>query len=69
MKYIQLGIHLTDDLGIKAITIDHNESGLNSDSELIKRLSIAMLKGLVINKESVAIQDLLNEVNISLTSS
>ena len=64
MKYVELGIFLTDDLGIKAVVIDQNETGLPSNSELIEKVCITLLKSLSLNKEDVQLQDLLNELNI-----
>lgn len=66
MKYIQLGIHLTDELGIKSVTIDHNDTSLPSDSDLIKRVSMTVLKSLILNKEDVIVQDLINELGIEI---
>lgn len=63
--YIQFGIHLNDELGIKAVTIDHNTTDLPSDSQLIKQVAMGLLKSLVRNKEDVTIQDLLNSLDIS----
>lgn len=67
MRYIQLGIHLTDDLGIKLVTIDHNDTGLKTDSDLLLQIAFTMLKSLNLNKESVKVQDLLNELDINRT--
>lgn len=66
MKYIQIGIYLTDDLGIKKVVIDENNTHLPSDSELLKRVSKTILKSLGINEESVKVQDLLSELNIDV---
>ncbi|GEM_PF-5796666 len=64
--YIQLGIHLNEELGLKSVTIDHNTTGLPNDSELLKRVAMTILKAIVLNKESVAVQDLLNELDIRI---
>lgn len=64
MKYIELGIFLTDDLGIKSIVIDQNDTGLESDSKLLKKVCIAILESLSLNKQDVEIQDMLNNLNI-----
>lgn len=65
-KYIQLGIHLNDELGIKAVTFDNNDTGLANDSELLKNVAFAIMKAVAINKESVKVQDLLNELDIKI---
>jgi len=64
MKYIDLVIILDDNLAIKSVTIDMNDTGLPSDSSLIKMVSVALLKSMQMNKESVGVQDILNELNI-----
>ena len=64
MKHIQITVGLSDDLGIKSITFDYNDTNLPCDSKLIELLSFAMLKSCRINEESVKVQDLLNEVGI-----
>jgi hypothetical protein len=64
MKYIQLGLHLTDDLGIKSVTIDHNETDLPSDSKLITLIAFALLKSIHLNKSDLELQDMLNELGI-----
>ena len=62
--YIQLGVHLTGSLGMKSVTIDCNTTSLPSDSELIKKVAFTMLRALQLNKEDLALQDLLNELDI-----
>jgi hypothetical protein len=64
MPYIQLGIFLNDRLGITSVRIDHNDTGLNDDSNLIETVALTLLKSLSLNKESVQVQDLLNELGI-----
>lgn len=64
MKYIQIGINLTDDLGIKSVSIDHNDTLIPSDSKLIFKIGEALIRSVIQNKESVAIQDILNDLNI-----
>lgn len=65
MKYIDLVICMNDDLGIQSCVIDQNDTGLPSDSNLIKKVCITLLRSLSLNKEYVEIQDLLNELNIT----
>lgn len=63
--YIQIGIHLDDQLGIKKATIDENTTHLPSNSELIYRVAITLIRSLHLNKHDVMIQDLLNELDIA----
>lgn len=64
-QYIQLGIHLSEDLGLQSVTIDFNSTELDSDSDLVKRVAITLLKSMILNKEDVQIQDILNKYDIS----
>ena len=64
MKHIQLRFVIGNDYSLKSVIFDYNDSGLPSDSALLKNLAMAMLKSLVKNKESIAVQDLLNELDI-----
>ena len=64
MHYIQLGLHLNEKLGLKSVSIDFNSTDLNNDSKLLEILAFTILRGLKINKDSVLVQDLLNELNI-----
>lgn len=67
MKLISLDIVLSDELGIKGVTISYNDTGLPNDSKLIEIVAFTLLKSLNLNKESVAVQDLLNELGIERT--
>lgn len=70
MKYIQLGLHLTDDdLGLKKVTIDHNDTDLESNSKLLELVAFAIIKSLRLNKESLMVQDLLSELGIDMPKS
>jgi len=64
MKHIQITVGLTDDLVIKKITFDYNDTTFPSDSKLIESLSFAMLTSCRTNQESMGVQDLLNETGI-----
>ena len=64
MHHIQLGLHLNEKLGLKSVSIDFNSTDLNNDSKLLEILAFTILRGLKINKDSVLVQDLLNELNI-----
>jgi hypothetical protein len=66
MKHITLTLKLTDNLGIKSIIIDDNETELPSDSNLIKICAIAMLESIAINKEDLQVQDILNDLDIKV---
>lgn len=67
MKYVELGIYLTDDLGIESVSINHNDTHLKSDSKLIKIAALALVKASQVNKETLEIQDLLEDSNIAYT--
>ena len=64
MKIIQLLFEVSDDLSLKSVTVEYNGTDLASDSTLIKNLCTATLKSLINNKDSVVVQDLLNELGI-----
>ena len=67
MKYIELGINLTDDLGIASVIINQNDTNLPSDSNLINRVAFTLLKSMHLNKENIDLQDFLNELDITLS--
>ncbi len=68
MKRVSLTIGLTDDLGIKSVVIDYNDTGLLDDSVLIEKIALTLIKSIYINKEDIYIQDILNELNIKRES-
>jgi hypothetical protein len=63
-NYIQIGIFLNEYLGIKKVSIDYNDTGHPSNSELLKAVSVGLLKSIAMNNEDVQVQDLLNEINM-----
>lgn len=63
-KYIELTVVLNDDLGITDVVIGYNDTGLPSDSKLIKMTALTILKSLNANKEDVEITDTLNALGI-----
>jgi len=66
MKYINIGFSFTDDLALKHITINHNDTELDSDSELVKKVIMTALKSFHLNKDDVSFQDLLNKNDIKI---
>lgn len=64
MPYIQIGLSLNPELGLKSVSINFNDTGLPDDSELIKKIAIVLLTAISMNSESVKVQDLLNELGI-----
>jgi hypothetical protein len=66
--YIQFGIHLNSRLGIKSVTIDHNDTDLASDSDLVRRVSFTLLRSIELNKDDIMLQDLLNGLGLKITS-
>lgn len=57
---------MTEDLGIKSVAIDYNDTHLKDDGKLIELIAIALLKGLKANNDSIIVQDLLNELNLKI---
>lgn len=63
---IQLMFDIKDDMGLKSITFQYNDTPLPENSETLKSLAITILKSLKLNRDSVMVQDLLNELDIKL---
>ncbi len=66
MRAINLTLHLSDELGIKSIDINYNDTNLPSNSELLFNIAMTLLKSLHLNEDSVKVQDLLQELNIKV---
>lgn len=64
MKTIKLNISLSDDLCLKTVTIDENDTGLPDNHITLTRVAFAIIKAVNANKEHLAVHDLLNELNI-----
>ena len=64
MSIIQLTFELSDDLGLKSITFDYNDTKLPSSSETLGNIAIAILRAIEVNKDDLVIQDLLSELGI-----
>ena len=64
MKYLILTYTISDDLLLKQIDFDYNDTGLSDDTKTLLKISIATIKAILKNEESSAVQDLLNELNI-----
>jgi len=67
MKHIQLLIHLSEDLVLKSVEIEYNDTGHPDDSKLLEMVAYTLLKALKRNKEDIKVQDLLNELKIERT--
>jgi len=67
MKSIQLSLSITEDLTLKGVTISYNDTGLESNSELIKILGAAIVRAIDLNSDECEIQDMLNNNNIKNT--
>lgn len=65
-KMIVLEIHLTDDLGLKTIVFQYNDSGLKSDYTLLYKIAWAILKSIHSNEDYLKMQEMLSELNIAL---
>jgi len=68
LKHVQLTISLSEDLEMKTVSIDYNDTGLPDNSELVKKIAYTLLKSLSINKDDIKVQDLLNELGIERTT-
>ena len=65
MKMIQITLNLTDELAIKSIFIDENDTGLPNDTTLLENVAIGLIKVINKNRKDLQIQDLLYEANIN----
>lgn len=63
---ITLSLNLNSELGLTSVIIGTNTTSLPNDSELLKKVSIAILRALDLNKEDILVQDLLSELNNEL---
>lgn len=66
-KQIHIAINLTDDLDITSALITHNDTKIPSDFKLIQNVARTLLKSISLNKDSLKLQDLMNEMDIKLT--
>lgn len=66
MPHIELRINLNEELGITSVLIMHNDTGLKSDSNLISKVSEALIKAVDINKNDCKLQDMLQDFDISI---
>ena len=66
MKMLTITLNFTDDLGLKSCGIDYNETGLPDNSKLLEKAAFVILRSLYQNEDSVAVQDLLNELDIKV---
>lgn len=64
MKYLQVSFVFTEDLSLKSLVFDCNETGMNSDTELLELLAICLLKSIKANEAELCVQDLLNKHKI-----
>ena len=63
MKTITISFGIVDDC-IKQIVYDENETDLPSNSETLEMLAFTLLKVISKEKDSMKVQDVLNELNI-----
>jgi hypothetical protein len=64
MKIVKLTFELNDELCLKSVVIDWNETGLKNDSKLIRGIAIAIIKSIASDPTGVELQDLYNELGI-----
>lgn len=65
VKNIVLHVTLTDELKVKSITFNHNDTGLESGKDLLDKLSRALLQSIEMDRNNDDINELLNELKIS----
>lgn len=64
MKHIKLTILFDNDLAMKSVIIDSNDTGIPESSDLLVKIAVCMLTSIKANKEDIAIQDLLRGTGI-----
>lgn len=69
MPTIVLQLDISNDLGVKSVIIDYNDTGLPDDSNLIRKVAITLLKCLDQNEDSIKTADMLNELGIPVQES
>jgi hypothetical protein len=67
MQTIQLSLAITDNLGLKSVQITTNTTSLPNNSNTIRLIALALLKSINDNKDSLIVQDLLNELDIEVS--
>lgn len=68
MRMVTLSYVLNEDLGLKSISFDYNDTGLEENSGLLRSIAFATIEALVKNDDSVKVQYLLNELGIERLS-
>lgn len=63
MKKIILELEISDEMTLKSVIIQENDTDMPNDSTTIRKLGWTIFKACEENKESCAIQDLMSEVN------
>jgi hypothetical protein len=66
MKHLEIVFGFTDELGLKSVQFNYNDTGLPEDSELLRRVACALIESLSVNKESLKVQDILNQLDITI---
>ena len=64
MKRITITFGINDKNCIKEIFFDLNETDMPNDSKTLENLAITLLKNIQIDRGSLEVQDLLNELGI-----
>lgn len=64
MKNLTISFEFSDDLGLKKLVFLNNNTGQLSDSKLLKRLAICILKSVELNPADMSTHDLLVELGI-----
>lgn len=63
-KLISLSLHLTEDLGLRAITFNSNDTSLPNDTKTLERIAFAILQSIYSNRPDLELQDILNQFDI-----
>ena len=67
MRRVEMSLEFTEDNGLRSVTIHLNETELETDSKLLKRIAVCILQALKENKDSVEMQDDLHELGVSIS--
>ena len=61
MKTIQLHLSFTDELGLKSIIFQYNDTGIPSDRELLKSIANGIIQNIEIDEMIDEAKELLNK--------
>ena len=67
MKHITLTFNIDDNMGLRSVTYDYNDTSLPNDSNMLEMIAVALLKSVRDNKDTLIVQDLFNELGIDVS--